>query len=197
MSLLGCPSPNPIEGMVTTMDDLISRAEAMRTYQNVCYEISCDECKAKEEDGTCRFEKWVRTLPTATRSTDEWCTDCSEYDTERKCCPRFNRVIRTALDDAQRWIPIKTRPMTEEERQHWEEYYGMRFDDEDATIFDCPMPEDGQCVWLTTKNGYLFQDVVENDDGMIGLEGNDDWYDIIAWMPVYKPEPYKPPKEET
>ena len=28
---------------------------------------------------------------------DEWCTDCKEYDTEKKCCPRFNRVIRGAL----------------------------------------------------------------------------------------------------
>ena len=29
--------------------------------------------------------------------TDEWCTDCKEYDTEKKCCPRFNKVIREAL----------------------------------------------------------------------------------------------------
>ena len=28
---------------------------------------------------------------------DEWCDDCKEYDTEKKCCPRFNRVIREAL----------------------------------------------------------------------------------------------------
>lgn len=29
--------------------------------------------------------------------TDEWCTDCKEYDTEKKCCPRFNKVIREAM----------------------------------------------------------------------------------------------------
>lgn len=28
---------------------------------------------------------------------DEWCTDCKEYDKEKHCCPRFNRVIRTAM----------------------------------------------------------------------------------------------------
>ena len=28
---------------------------------------------------------------------DEWCDDCKEYDTEKKCCPRFNKVIREAL----------------------------------------------------------------------------------------------------
>lgn len=32
---------------------------------------------------------------------DEWCTDCKEYDQEKHCCPRFNRVIRNALKDAQ------------------------------------------------------------------------------------------------
>ena len=32
---------------------------------------------------------------------DEWCTGCKEYDHEKHCCPRFNRVIRTAIDDAQ------------------------------------------------------------------------------------------------
>lgn len=28
---------------------------------------------------------------------DEWCTDCKEYDTEKNCCPRFNKVIREAM----------------------------------------------------------------------------------------------------
>ena len=29
---------------------------------------------------------------------DEWCDDCKEYDTEKNCCPRFNRVIRGAMN---------------------------------------------------------------------------------------------------
>lgn len=42
---------------------------------------------------------------------DEWCTDCKEYDQERHCCPRWNRVIRQTLKDAQpmRWIPVSER----------------------------------------------------------------------------------------
>lgn len=32
---------------------------------------------------------------------DEWCDDCKEYDKERHCCPRWNRVIRQTLKDAQ------------------------------------------------------------------------------------------------
>ena len=37
-------------------------------------------------------------------STDEWCLDCKEYDKEKHCCPRFNHVIRTALNDAKNCV---------------------------------------------------------------------------------------------
>ena len=30
---------------------------------------------------------------------DEWCTDCKEYDQERHCCPRFNKVIRETVEE--------------------------------------------------------------------------------------------------
>ena len=30
---------------------------------------------------------------------NEWCTDCKEYDTEKHCCPRFNKVIRHTMND--------------------------------------------------------------------------------------------------
>lgn len=30
---------------------------------------------------------------------DEWCHDCKEYDQERHCCPRWNRVIRKTVDE--------------------------------------------------------------------------------------------------
>lgn len=32
---------------------------------------------------------------------NEWCTDCKEYDQERHCCPRYNRVIRSAILEAE------------------------------------------------------------------------------------------------
>ena len=40
-------------------------------------------------------------LPSAQPDLDEWCTDCKEYDAEKHHCPRYNRVIREALKDAQ------------------------------------------------------------------------------------------------
>lgn len=90
-----------------------------------------------------------------------------------------------------KWIPIKTTPMTEEERIYWSERCGYDIEYEEAELFDCPMPNDGQTIWITTENGYVFEDVCENDDGWFGLEGNGDWSDVVAWMPLYIPKPYK------
>lgn len=40
-------------------------------------------------------------LPSAEWREDEWCKDCKEYDQEKHCCPRFNRVIRETLDEVE------------------------------------------------------------------------------------------------
>lgn len=48
---------------------------------------------------TSRIIDAIKALPTAHPELDEWCTDCKEYDAERHCCPRFNRVIRETLAD--------------------------------------------------------------------------------------------------
>ena len=45
------------------------------------------------------IQKLLLELPSAQPSLDEWCTDCKEYDAERHCCPRWNRVIRETLKD--------------------------------------------------------------------------------------------------
>ena len=44
----------------------------------------------------------IKALPTAhDYSTDEWCAGCKEYDHEKHCCPRFNRVIRETVEETQ------------------------------------------------------------------------------------------------
>jgi hypothetical protein len=35
-------------------------------------------------------------------NTDEWCHDCSEYNQDKHCCPRFNRVIRNAVEEVKK-----------------------------------------------------------------------------------------------
>lgn len=50
-----------------------------------------------EIEWACRV---VDSAPSIDLDTDVWCEDCKEYDKEHHNCPRFNRVIRTALEDA-------------------------------------------------------------------------------------------------
>jgi hypothetical protein len=33
---------------------------------------------------------------------DEWCHDCSEYNQDKHCCPRFNNVIRKTVEEIKR-----------------------------------------------------------------------------------------------
>ena len=84
-----------------------------------------------------------------------------------------------------RWIPMTTRSMTEEEREHYREWSDI----DGAMIFDCELPEDGQEV-LVSNGGYVCIDTFCKDDGCY-FEGVD-IDDVQAWMPLPKPyEPYQ------
>ena len=92
----------------------------------------------------------------------------------------FNELLRLAekaLDS--QWIPIKTRELTEEEK---EEYPDCTF------MYDCKLPEDGEEVLVTTWLGDTALDTFCRDDGCY-FENYCDEEDVIAWMP--KPESYK------
>ena len=93
-----------------------------------------------------------------------------------------------------RWIPVKYRPLTEEERIAFADHYGIEYCDTiNEVAFDCRMPEDGQSILVSTSWGVA-EDVADNDiDGeafiCYGLEIRGDWDGVDAWMP--KPEQYK------
>lgn len=74
-------------------DDLIRRADVLALAKDVTLEGG-----AKHR---CIDATMIHELPSAEREydVDEWCHDCKEYDTEKHCCPRFNRVIRTTLNE--------------------------------------------------------------------------------------------------
>lgn len=80
-------------------------------------------------------------MPTIDPGRNEWCTDCKEYDKEKHCCPRFNRMIAEAVKEVRenakeerrgKWNVIKKRPMDEEERREWSERLGYDIEYEDA-----------------------------------------------------------------
>jgi hypothetical protein len=84
------------------------------------------------------------------------------------------------------WVPIKLRELTKDEKPI---YKNMPYVSE-TMIYDCPLPEDGQDVLITTNRGEVVHDYFVSDvvDGCFF----ENWYDVgdvVAWMPL--PEPYK------
>lgn len=100
--------------------------------------------------------------------TNSWCIDCKEYDTENKCCPRYNRVIKKTLDDAYR---------------HGETEAEARFHDEIVRCKDCKHQVK---EWRTDKRlknkGYMVCgcEVVGDACGYWALLGQDDDYCSFA-----------------
>lgn len=161
------------------MNDLISRQEAidaindMRLYKPLIsdrYVIS--DCLNKIVD-----------LPSAEPDKDALDSAYAHGWTDAES--KYRDMMRE-----QRWIPVKTRPMDKEEREYWSDHYGYDVEYEDAVLFDCKMPDDGQEVWVCSKCGNVWQDTCQSDEG-IYLEENGDWLDIVAWMPFVRPEPWK------
>ena len=83
----------------------------------------------------------------------------------------------------QNWIPLKTRPMTDEESTFYRDWaeYGVE-------MFDCPLPDDGQEV-LVSCGGNVFIDVFVKDDSDGCYFEGVEIEDVDAWMPL--PESYK------
>lgn len=100
----------------------------------------------------------INDAPTVEQPIDEWCTSCKEYDKEKNCCPRFNKVIRETLKDAQptgEWIFVKER--LPEKDGDYIVYFIWNDGEEDV----------GKC-WYNTRNGFTFDH-------------------IVAWMPLPEP----------
>ena len=161
------------------MADLIDRQYAIEHYQYACGRTSCKECplhmKATDMGDTftdCELELFLYNLPPAQPDLDEWCTDCKEYDQEKHCCPRWNRVIRKTAEEVRqhaqpepRWIPVE-----DKER----------------------LPRDGQRVLITDEDGEIeVACIVDYSDIGEDIEwwAHDYKCHPIAWMPL--PKPYK------
>ena len=86
------------------------------------------------------------------------------------------------------WIPFETRPMDDEEREHWSTQLGYDIPEEEAVIFCSTLPDDGQEVLVCNKWGHVWIDEFQNDpDYGVGLETNGDLDGVLAWMPLPRP----------
>lgn len=86
------------------------------------------------------------------------------------------------------WIPIKTRPMDEDERKEWSERLGHNLEDYEAVIYTS-LPDEGQDVLICLQNGDIRVDSLEEDNYGCYFYAYGDVDGVVAWMPL--PKPYK------
>ena len=121
---------------------------------------------------------------------DEWCTDCTEYDQERHCCPRFNRVIRETVDEVKnnQWIPCSERlpkdirPVIVTWKNTDPASYYQYIVGKHYTGTACY--KNGKWYWYSSTTEDMLAEY-----GRYDSEEFDEAIECIAWMPL--PEPYK------
>ena len=106
---------------------------------------------------------------------------------------RYRPIAELSLRDVpsaqpeQRWIPFKTRSLTDEEKEECPDY---------DVMLDCQLPENGQRILVNVKwNGHecVQMDEYYDDDGSYLDSGYEIGSEATAWMPL--PEPYAERKE--
>ena len=107
--------------------------------------------------------------------------DVAEFNAYKKC---IEIVKEVAEEYNGGWIPVKTRPMTEEEKEYYSEYLF----EGNGLIYECPLPDDGQEVLITSKYGSVDKTTFYTDCGNY-FENYEDYDEVMAWMPI--PEPFK------
>lgn len=79
-----------------TIEEALKKMQAVKTYMT-----SGNPIWSVTEIGEA-FDMAIESLEQSERGMDEWCTDCKEYNQEKHCCPRYNRVIRETIEEVQK-----------------------------------------------------------------------------------------------
>ena len=84
------------------------------------------------------------------------------------------------------WIPVRFRKCTQEEKEAFAEVHGWNIEDINE-MWDCPLPDDGEDVLVTTIAGQVDKTTFYTDAGCYFEDYDDDY--ILAWCKI--PKPYK------
>ncbi len=107
------------------------------------------------------------------------------YEIEMVTLSDVKKIVQEVAEEYNGgWIPVKTRQMTEEEKEYYSEYLF----EGNGLIYECPLPDDGQEVLITSKYGSVDKTTFYTDCGNY-FENYEDYDEVIAWQPL--PEPYK------
>ena len=115
------------------------------------------------------------------------CTDCEDWHTKQGVWGISVSELPSAQPEPQ-WIPFKTRPLTEAEKEEYPEW---------NCILDCKLPDDGQTILVSINlRGHerVQYDEFYTDDGSYLDSGYAIGTEATAWMPL--PEPYEERREE-
>jgi len=181
------------------MEDLINRQAAIDALAKFVPYAICDESTESYTNGLTDAYNLILQLPSAQPELDEWCTDCKEYDQERHCCPRWNRVIRQTLKDAElerkkeRWIPCSEqlpediRPVivtwkNTDPKSYYQYIVGKHY-----TGTACY--KNGKWYWYSSTTEDMLAEY-----GRYDSEEFDEAIECIAWMPL--PEAYGGQEDE-
>lgn len=85
-----------------TCEDTISRKEALDAL-HMCLSTNSYDDDVTGDSYICyeEAEYEIEKLPSVQPkyNPDEWCHDCSEYNHDKHCCPRYNKVIRNVVEE--------------------------------------------------------------------------------------------------
>ena len=96
---------------------------------------------------------------------------------------RMEIINAPTIEPEPQWIPFKTRPLTEEEKEDHPEW---------DCILDCKWPDDGQAILVSVNvRGHekVQYDEFFTDDGSYLDSGYAIGEEATAWMPL--PEPWR------
>ena len=133
-------------------------------------------------------ELWskLKDLPPAQPDLDEWCTDCKEYDQEKHCCPRWNRVIRKTAEEVRqnaqpRWIPVT-------ERLPIEEFEEGRKNGTVYDLYPCLVTRYSTHTDEPRTRTYVCKSYFDGEDFMLhggyAPDEGSDAENTLAWMPL-------------
>ena len=105
------------------------------------------------------------------------------YDITIHCESEEEKRKAIEFIKARKWIPFRSRPMTEEEKEMHPDMDG---------ILDCKLPDDGQAILVTIEidgRRWVSYDEYYEDGGSYLDSGYEICTEAIAWMPL--PAPYR------